>query len=1091
MEETHTFEYHLRESDKIKAEFLERTIQAKAIKTENLNVAQKPEMVIIEIFDAVLDMEGIPTENRYHEVMLGGTRSPMTSEFMIEQRRYPDMRIMHGNPEYKDILIEFEPASSKLTNGTDGVTQARNWIEALRNKTKYVAIATSGFDSYVIKWDPVRNAISEEEHLTFGEVIDFIKRTALEEFIPATSREPKKDITKRFYSHYKALMIGGNFTNPQNRRAQISDADCLINNILNVDRAANLDFFAHVFFMRLIFLRIISSWRLIPDVLAYINSAPDEDLNGRMRQLFFSILDTETERRVGIPRSLETLPYLNGGLFRRLAIEQDNPELYITPKIVRLIIDFLNAYQFAAETTDLQNNIDPEILGYIFEQSMYTRSQEGAFYTPKEVTRFMSQAAIQKVLVKKVNQLLGPYTLTHLDQVFSLPDSLVEKIFTEFLIPIKILDPAVGSGAFLLACGDELMSIHQRFNERLGRTERPEDTKRKIIAVNLHGNDKDPTAIEICQLRLWLWVMSSLEEGAPIPPLPNLDFKMMAGNSLIGITKIDSLVEVMAKLEQTSLDQFLSSRPRESGPKKPSIKLIRAEIESLSKLMQDFVLTEHKADQSRLKTQIDERTKKIRVLLHQRSHADFNEKGEAPIENLDAFIKEVRPFHPALEFCEVFSKHKGFDIVIANPPYLDWDSTKVNPDKRFRHYYDVCTGIMNGTTPVTMVDLFDYFIVKALSLVNPTGIVEMIVRNNVMEHPIFPIMLPIMRTFDNVGVGIFEGGYNKEASIFMLDPEHLLRTPRFEFRSYLGTPVADRLSLLGKMPIEYKSNLTNLADPITAWVDEHLSTWKANHLEVHRGEELGKTKLRRAPAPGLVRIYHVTHLLPFSVSETNDPRYVEPRLIEKDMYSRGCVGLGYNIGNRIKCSNLGTRPVIKSVLCVYGFPDTPTAIPSFLALYNSSLIDYYERKIYDPFTEKRAFVIGKLPGYPYSDLQDPTITTIVRLLEQRYSASLHDVLDMLIFEIVFRSSRKARMGPDGAVLRSRLKTEIETVLNEYGTEVTAEQIVTAGPVREQVATIQRWPWVKIINKLVPIASKSSPEIGEGSNEDAQVSGSDG
>nr|MDO8087388.1 hypothetical protein [Candidatus Sigynarchaeum springense] len=91
MGETHTFEYHLREADVIKPEFIEKTIQARGIKTENLTIAQKPETVIIEVFDSVLDKEGIPTENRYHEVLLEGGKSSMTSEFSVDLRRYPDM----------------------------------------------------------------------------------------------------------------------------------------------------------------------------------------------------------------------------------------------------------------------------------------------------------------------------------------------------------------------------------------------------------------------------------------------------------------------------------------------------------------------------------------------------------------------------------------------------------------------------------------------------------------------------------------------------------------------------------------------------------------------------------------------------------------------------------------------------------------------------------------------------------------------------------------------------------------------------------------------------------------------------------------
>nr|MDO8111559.1 hypothetical protein [Candidatus Sigynarchaeota archaeon] len=1070
MGEEITFEYFLTDSERIKTEFLAWTIKNKHVKTENLAVEQKPENAIMDIFDIVFAKEGIPLENRYHEAVLAGGRSSITSEFSVEQTRYPDMRIIHGNPSYKDILVEFEQSSSKLTNGVDGIEQAKQWFRALIDKTKYVALATSGFDSYIIQWDTVKNDVGEERKVTFREAVDFVKRTVIDVIVPASSRVPKVEITKRFYGQYRALLDGGKYMNPAGKKAEILEADCLVKNILNFGESKDgeIEFFAHVYFMRLIFLRIISAWRLIPDVLDFIFGSSDAEMNGHVRQLFFNIFDTEQEKRVDVHDGLKSLPYLNGGLFRRLPIEVKNPDLHVAPKIVRLIVTFLNAYQFSAESAGVVNNIDPEILGYIFEQSMYTRSEEGAFYTPKEVTKYMSQNAIQKMIVKRVNAYLEGFTISHVEQIYSLPESMISGIFEKSIIPLKILDPAVGSGAFLLACGDELLAIYHRFNTVLHKKESDYDIKRRIIANNLHGNDINPTAIEICQLRLWLWVMNSLEEGKSISPLPNLDFKMMAGNSLIGVTRVDSLFDAVAKTEQTKLDQFLKGSAPAAGAKKTSTTFIRAEIDGLSRLMREFVLTQHKEDTSRIKAQIDKKVEKIREVLNQREHTGFNQKNATKIDDIITFIKEAKPFHPVLEFCEVFAEHGGFDIVIANPPYLDWASTKAGPDMKFRSYYDVTAGLKDDKgNVIKLKDLYESFILKALALVNKTGIVEMIVRNNVMDHPVFPTMLPILKTFDNVGVGIFEGGYNKEASIFMLDPSQPARSPKFEFRNYLGTEVDDRLSLLGKVPIESKTNLTRLDDDITKWIDNHLSTWEGSNLEVHRGEELGKTALSKSSGEGMIRIYHVTHLQPFSIDESKDPRFVALAKVEKKMYSKGCVGLGYNIGNRIKASNLGTRVVIKSVLCVYNFPGTNSAIPSFLALYNSKLIDYFQRKIFDPFTEKRAFVINTLPKYPYIDFQDDMVTMLVKLLEATYSPELHYVLDCLIFEIVFRAARKGKMNAGGEVIRTAIEVELQRVARDADGRPTQEDILGNSAVKDQISLIEQWPWVRVINGIVP------------------------
>jgi hypothetical protein len=368
----------------------------------------------------------------------------------------------------------------------------------------------------------------------------------------------------------------------------------------------------------------------------------------RLKLLFFSGLNTPHEVNiVGIANTgflqsrIGQVPYLNGGLFEEDDLDRD-PDIEVPDDVLAPALrDLLYHFNFTVtESTplDVEVAVDPEMLGKIFEELVTGRHETGSYYTPKPVVAFMGREALKGYLQSTCPQESGPAIAAFVDD--HEPAELVNsEAVLDALKAVKVCDPACGSGAYLLGMLHELLALRTclfatRGLDPLTAYQR----KLEIIQNNLYGVDLDPFAVNIARLRLWLSLIVDYEDGTP-PPLPNLDFKIEVGDSL--------------------------TAPDPSGGLQPDL-FRQRQVEDYFRLKADY-LTAHGSEKLALREQIEA----LRAEIAEWTRPGGGEGG----------------FDWAVEFAEVFSpsaqggRPGGFDIVLANPPY-------VRADAQYRHITD-------------------------------------------------------------------------------------------------------------------------------------------------------------------------------------------------------------------------------------------------------------------------------------------------------------------------------------------------------------------------------------------------------------------
>lgn len=374
--------------------------------------------------------------------------------------------------------------------------------------------------------------------------------------------------------------------------------------------------------------------------------------------------DSFLQRRIG------DVPYLNGGLFEKSDDGTDEADagIVIPDKAVNAILHELFArFNFTVtESTplDVEVAVDPEMLGKVFEELVTGRHESGSYYTPKPIVSFMCREALKGFLETNCPKEKAEAVSRFVDEhdASALHDG---EAVLEALKAVKCCDPACGSGAYLLGLMHELLELRQT----LFKTDRKLDSissyqrKLEIIQTNVYGVDLDTFAVNIARLRLWLSLAVDFEGGAP-PPLPNLDFKIEAGDSLAAP---DPSGSGQLQLQKPLVDEFLSLKRR--------------------------YLLAHGTDKKDLKRQIERLRERIQAWTH---------KSGALPEN--AFDWQV-------EFAEVFIDG-GFHIVLANPPYVK--SGEIGPEKaRLRQVY---ASAVDGTS-----DLYCSFYVRGVQLLSQDG----------------------------------------------------------------------------------------------------------------------------------------------------------------------------------------------------------------------------------------------------------------------------------------------------------------------------------------------------------------------------------
>ncbi len=257
--------------------------------------------------------------------------------------------------------------------------------------------------------------------------------------------------------------------------------------------------------------------------------------------LFFGALNTPDRPNDIFEPTGNRIPYLNGGLF-----EEDlkpGQSIDFPSRYFESLTDFFGQYNFTIDENDPNDHevgIDPEMLGHIFENLLEDNKDKGAYYTPKPIVQYMCQESLLQYLITGL-EAAGTTIDDSAEDALSIfiryddaGDPKDKKNFVhanaarieDLLDEVKICDPAIGSGAFPL----DLLKIIYHAKMSLDWTLDPASVKKTIIQNSIYGVDIEKGAVDIARLRLWLALLVDEEEPQP---LPNLDYKIMQGNSLL------------------------------------------------------------------------------------------------------------------------------------------------------------------------------------------------------------------------------------------------------------------------------------------------------------------------------------------------------------------------------------------------------------------------------------------------------------------------------------------------------------------------------------------------------------------------------
>lgn len=471
-------------------------------------------------------------------------------------------------------------------------------------------------------------------------------------------------VTQRFYDDYAVVF--------REVEAVIADAQGLVGEELRL--------FTQALFNRLMFLRFIErkGWLRFPgqDGTRFLATLAEAGGIGgktlyetRLKPLFFEGL-----ARPGAQQSSSygSVPLLNGGLFEQSRLDgivSSLPDAAISPIIAPSGLFY--RYNFTVEEStslDVEVAVDPEMLGRVFEELVSDRHGTGSYYTPRAVVSFMCREALKQHLADRTDApLAGLGRLIDDRVVDGLSEAHAEEI-TVALDELTAIDPACGSGAYLLGLLQELVAIRRALqSERLVAD--PQflyGVKLHMISKTLYGADIDEFATEIAKLRLWLSL--AVEADGPMP-LPNLDFKIETGDSLLGST------------DEIASDLFA--------------KVLRDRASQLVGFKEEF-LTCTGSTKEELRASIEREEEAIAAELEYQCGAG------------------VIDWH--IQFAEVFGRGGGFDIVLANPPYVSAIEFRRTREPEEREVLKARFESARGAW-----DLYVPFFERGLQLLKPQG----------------------------------------------------------------------------------------------------------------------------------------------------------------------------------------------------------------------------------------------------------------------------------------------------------------------------------------------------------------------------------
>jgi hypothetical protein len=564
-------------------------------------------------------------------------------------------------------------------------------------------------------------AVSSDDALTHQRWLDLLSRESL---------------SRRFYRALEKAITGmaGDVAVPASTRPPSPD-----------DRRA----LALLYASRLLFLAFLEAKGWLDGDRCFLGRTYENCLRGSgdfhrlvLRPLFFGTLNTPPKRRAPRALAFGRIPFLNGGLFGPTPLERRlGCATFSDESFGALLGQVLCRYRFTARedrSSWSEAAVDPEMLGKAFESLMAPaeRHATGAYYTPQSLVERVTQSAIMEALATSATPSTTIAAMLAGEPVTDDSRGLIRPVLTR----LRVLDPACGSGAFLVYALETLATLAGRAGDA-----RPSGMRRRaVLTRSIFGVDVNPTAVWLCELRLWLAVVIETEEADPVRvlPLPNLDRNVRIGDALaagaFGMSVVGDLVArsrkgvLMGRLRDryaraSGANKSVALRAIERAERARAIDAVKRELAYLVRLRLDAVSlargrdlfgdpTDTRTAQCERRSDLRVRARALRIRLR------ALEAGAA------------LPFAFAVHFADA-DADGGFDAVIGNPPWVRPHEIPDADRQRYRREFHVCRQSIDlrpfplpspGSAFGVQVDLAAVFVERGIALTRPGGVVAML-----------------------------------------------------------------------------------------------------------------------------------------------------------------------------------------------------------------------------------------------------------------------------------------------------------------------------------------------------------------------------
>lgn len=733
------------------------------------------------------------------------------------------------------------------------------------------------------------------------------------------------------------------------------------------------------------------------------------------------------------------VPFLNGGLFEPIyGYEWENinieiPNSFFSNENEKGLLDLFDMYNFTInedEPLEKEVAVDPEMLGKIFENllEIKERKSKGAFYTPREIVHYMCQESLINYLVNKTNideksielfvkygDIIKDSDVANEDCNYKMPKVILDNMqeIDSALETVTVADPAVGSGAFPLGMLSEIVKVRNVITEYMVKDmdawERRElfetrsiyNLKKSTMKKSIFAVDIEPSAVDIAKLRLWLSLVVDAEVKT-VNTLPNLDYNIMVGNSLIdeyeGIKLFDEeLLKERPKRKKKKVSNQIQMNIEGSNANIgiEQEQQILEDIQNLQSRLFDVKITSEKI---KIKEEIE--NKEWELIEYKLS----KDKNYDILKNFQKTRHEKKKpyFLWKLEFSRIFKISRGFDIVIGNPPYVSAvNGSRLNDKTRdyIRNKYKFIKGAF---------DLYTVFVERCFDICNDNRIYSWIIPNKFLVSKYSEDLLENM----------------KKSSLFKV-----INVSNFPVFKNVGVyPIMIFGNSSKKIYNEYTINSFDDLQSNTIYENKVLnkySTFKDYGIKFASGA----TGFQAQAIKEYLSEEYVEHSIPFIVSGSIDPYIINYKNVRymKEKYKQAYIVKGDNISdskwkfwNNNKIIIAGMTKVIEATYSekplalgvgVYAIYDYGNYSPKvLLGLLNSKFMSYYlsvqfkDKHLAGGYLAINKSVLEKLPLVEISYKVQEEICKIVDNLyinieDSTIKKNLMDELDKKVYEI--------------------------------------------------------------------------------------------